>query len=189
MKLDKYRSKRSFSRTPEPRGEGKGGGNPPGGERIFVIQKHQASHLHYDLRLEEGGALKSWAVPKGPSLDPGEKRLAIQVEDHPLDYAGFEGTIPEGEYGAGRVILWDRGHFHLKPPEASYEDMESNGVIKLEIFGEKLRGGYTLVRTRWGGKGKNWLLIKERDDQARPGSDVVAEAPLSVLSGDDVGDG
>jgi len=181
--LGRYRAKRDFAKTPEPAGEE--AAVPAGPEGLYVIQKHHAGHLHYDLRLESAGVLKSWAVPKGPSLDPAEKRLAVEVEDHPLDYASFEGRIPEGEYGAGTVIVWDRGTFRPQGA-ASLEAMLGKGAVKVEIAGEKLRGGFALVRTRFGGKKTNWLLIKEKDTLARPGSDITAEAPRSVLSGRDV---
>lgn len=182
--LGRYRAKRDFAKTPEPSGERETGA-AAGPEGRYVIQKHHAGHLHYDLRLESGGALKSWAVPKGPSLDPAEKRLAIEVEDHPLDYASFEGVIPEGEYGAGKVIVWDRGTFRPQG-DASLGAMLEQGAVKIEIAGEKLRGGFALVRTRFGGKKTNWLLIKEKDAMAQPGSDITAEAPRSVVSGRDV---
>jgi bifunctional non-homologous end joining protein LigD len=183
--LRRYRAKRDFAKTPEPAGEGAGAQGAVGAPGLYVIQKHHAGHLHYDLRLESGGVLKSWAVPKGPSLDPAEKRLAVEVEDHPLDYASFEGTIPEGEYGAGSVIVWDRGTYRPQGG-TGFEAMLEKGAIKIEIAGEKLRGGFALVRTRFGGKKTNWLLIKEKGAGARPGSDITAEAPLSVLSGRDV---
>jgi bifunctional non-homologous end joining protein LigD len=182
--LDRYRAKRDFGRTPEPAGGGEARA-ASGPEGLYVIQKHHAGHLHYDLRLESGGVLKSWAVPKGPSLDPADKRLAVEVEDHPVDYAGFEGVIPEGEYGAGTVIVWDRGTFRPQGG-GSFEEMLERGAVKIEISGEKLAGGFALVRTRFGGKKNNWLLIKEKDAHARPGSDVTAEAPRSVVSGRDV---
>jgi bifunctional non-homologous end joining protein LigD len=185
--LGRYRAKRDFTKTAEPSGEGAEAAGAAGPEGLYVIQKHHAGHLHYDLRLEHGGVLKSWAVPKGPSLDPAERRLAVEVEDHPLDYASFEGTIPEGEYGAGTVVVWDRGTFRTQGG-ASLEAMLEKGAVKLEIAGEKLRGGFALVRTRFGGKKTNWLLIKEKDAGARPGSDITAEAPRSVLSGRDVDD-
>jgi bifunctional non-homologous end joining protein LigD len=183
--LGRYRAKRDFAVTPEPPGERGASGAAGGPEGLYVIQKHHAGHLHYDLRLEAGGVLKSWAVPKGPSLDPADKRLAIEVEDHPLDYASFEGVIPEGEYGAGTVIIWDRGTFRPQGG-ASFEAMLEKGAVKIEIAGEKLRGGYALVRTGFGGKKTNWLLIKEKDVHARPDTDIAAEAPRSVLSGRDV---
>jgi bifunctional non-homologous end joining protein LigD len=181
--LGRYRAKRDFSKTSEPPGEG--GAASAGRAGLYVIQKHHAGHLHYDLRLESAGVLKSWAVPKGPSLDPAQKRLAVEVEDHPLDYAAFEGVIPAGEYGAGTVIVWDRGTFRPQG-DAELATMLEKGAVKVEIAGEKLRGGFALVRTRFGGKKTNWLLIKEKDAAARPGSDVTAEQPRSVLSGRDV---
>lgn len=185
--LARYRAKRDFTKTSEPACVGGAAAAPAGAERIYVIQKHRAAHLHYDLRLESCGVLKSWAVPKGPSLDPAERRLAVEVEDHPLEYAGFEGAIPEGEYGAGTVVVWDRGTFRPQGAE-SFEEMLEKGVAKVEIAGEKLTGGFALVRTRFGGKKNNWLLIKEKDESARPGSVITEEAPLSVLSGRDVDD-
>jgi bifunctional non-homologous end joining protein LigD len=183
--LGTYRAKRDFAKTPEPGGHGGTPAAPAGPERRYVVQKHHASHLHYDLRLEAGGVLKSWAVPKGPSLDPAQRRLAVAVEDHPLDYADFEGAIPAGEYGGGNVIVWDRGTYRVQGG-ADVEAQLEKGSVKIEIAGEKLRGGFALVRTRFGGKRDNWLLIKEKDAAARPGSDVTAESPLSVLSGRDV---
>lgn len=181
MALTEYRRKRRFSRTPEPKGKRSRKTN----QHRFVIQKHQASHLHYDFRLEMDGVLKSWAIPKGPSLDPAEKRLAVEVEDHPLEYGDFEGTIPAGEYGGGTVIIWDQGTWTCEEdPAAAY----AAGKIKLTLDGEKLQGGWTLVRMRDGKRGersKNWLLIKERDDSARPHDeyDVLEALPQSVVSG------
>jgi bifunctional non-homologous end joining protein LigD len=184
--LGRYRAKRDFARTPEPSGAGEA--PAAGGEAgVYVVQKHHAGHLHYDLRLESGGVLRSWAVPKGPSLDPAQKRLAVEVEDHPLDYASFEGAIPEGEYGAGSVIVWDRGTFRPQGG-GDFAAMLEKGAAKIEVAGEKLRGGFALVRTRFAGKRNNWLLIKEKDAHARPGSEITAEAPNSVLSGRDVDD-
>jgi bifunctional non-homologous end joining protein LigD len=185
--LGRYRAKRDFTKTPEPACDGKTAAGPAGAARVYVVQKHRAAHLHYDLRLESCGVLKSWAVPKGPSLDPADRRLAVAVEDHPLEYAGFEGAIPEGEYGAGSVIVWDRGTFCPQGPE-SFEAMLEKGAAKIEIAGEKLAGGFALVRTRFGGKNNSWLLIKEKDAHARPGSAVADEAPRSVVSGLDVDD-
>jgi bifunctional non-homologous end joining protein LigD len=182
--LGRYHAKRDFKKTPEPSGAGEPRA-AAGPDPIFVIQKHRAGHLHYDLRLESGGVLRSWAVPKGPSLDPAEKRLAVEVEDHPLDYAGFEGVIPEGEYGAGTVIVWDRGTYRTQGT-ASFEEMLEKGAVKVALAGEKLSGGFALVRTRFGGRKNNWLLIKEKDAHARPGTDVTVEKPRSVLSGKDV---
>jgi len=185
--LGRYRAKRDFTKTSEPAGAGDADIAPADARRVYVIQKHHAGHLHYDLRLESGGVLKSWAVPKGPSLDPAERRLAVEVEDHPLDYAGFEGAIPEGEYGAGTVIVWDRGTFRAQG-DASFETMLEKGAVKIEIAGEKLAGGFAIVRTHFGGKKNNWLLIKEKDAHARPGSAVTEEQPRSVVSGRDVDD-
>src|ERR1700726_2992823 len=181
MALEEYKRKRRFEETPEP---------PPkvatkGGNR-FVVQKHDASRLHYDFRLEMDGVLKSWAVPKGPSLDPHEKRLAVQVEDHPIEYGNFEGVIPPGEYGGGTVLLWDRGTW--RSLEGEPLEAWRKGKLKLELQGEKLRGGWTLVRMtgpRAGDNRENWLLIKENDATARPGSDdaLVREQVKSAASG------
>ena len=125
-------------------------------------------------------------MPKGPSLDPGDKRLAVEVEDHPLDYGDFEGVIPADEYGGGTVIVWDRGTYTLRDPDLDLGAMAESGTVKIDLEGEKLRGGYVLVRTRWGGKKANWLLIKEKDGQAHPGSKITEEQPLSAVSGRDV---
>src|SRR6266576_7245969 len=172
--LNEYSAKRSFTATPEPAPAVAATGSGP---LLFVVQQHSARRMHYDFRLECDGVLKSWAVPKGPSLDPAEKRLAVHVEDHPLDYGEFEGVIPEGEYGGGTVLLWDRGTWiPLDPdPEAAYR----KGSLKFILNGEKLHGKWALVRM--GGKAakerrENWLLIKERDDEAVPqsGDAVVA---------------
>lgn len=176
--LAEYNRKRHFSATPEPSGRvERGRGNS------FVIQKHHASHLHYDFRLEVSGVLKSWAVPKGPSLDPKVKRLAMQVEDHPLSYAGFEGTIPEGQYGAGNVIVWDRGTWDC---EGDPQKQLAAGRLRFKLSGEKLHGTWNLVREqRTSFQKPRWLLIKSRDETAQPESkyDVTAERPESVLSG------
>ena len=195
--LSDYRRKRDFARTGEPAG---GGSAREGGDSaarpVFVIQKHDASRLHYDLRLELDGVLKSWAVPKGPSLDPADKRLAVMVEDHPLEYAGFEGTIPEGEYGAGTVLLWDQGWWEpdleaMKPTRAQASKQNeavdpaaalADGALKFVLHGKKLKGSWALAQMKGRGD-KNWLLIKHRDEAARPGSDIVGEAPDSVASG------
>jgi bifunctional non-homologous end joining protein LigD len=166
MKLKDYQSKRKFATTPEP----KPGPKPKGGELIFVVQKHAARALHYDLRLELGGVLKSWAVPKGPSLDPSVKRLAVMVEDHPLDYQDFEGVIPEHNYGAGSVIIWDRGSYH-HPAAGNVKESRrllmaglKKGDLKFVLEGEKLRGEFALVKTRK--DEKSWLLLKKRDQYA-----------------------
>jgi bifunctional non-homologous end joining protein LigD len=158
----------------------------------YVIQKHAASQLHFDLRLELDGVMKSWAVPKGPSLDPSVKRLAMQVDDHPIGYNDFEGTIPAGQYGGGTVMLWDRGTYEYDGPDEG-DPLEGarrgyeRGDLKFVLHGERLRGSWVLVRTRWGadrrGGGRQWLLIKHRDEHARPGSDVVAEHITSVATG------
>lgn len=218
-----YRKKRDFSRTGEPVG-GETASAAEGSPQariaehpVFVVQKHAASSLHYDLRLEIGGVLKSWAIPKGPSLDPADKRLAVMTEDHPLEYAAFEGTIPEGEYGAGTVMLWDYGWWELdlawmsegkggrntgrsspagpsaqepamapaSATSAALFDPEaalSSGELKFIIHGQKLTGSWTLVQMK--GRGiKNWLLLKHRDEAARPGEDILQSAPDSVATG------
>jgi bifunctional non-homologous end joining protein LigD len=161
IKLAAYRRKRSFARTPEPEGRHVKLGKSP----IFVVQKHWASHLHYDFRLEVEGVLKSWAVPKGPSLDPHVKRLAVRVEDHPYDYRNFEGTIPKGNYGAGDVIVWDRGTY--RSADGGGEDSVSSGLRKgalsIVLRGKKLKGAFSLVRLQ---RPRQWLLIKKNDDHA-----------------------
>lgn len=180
--LDDYNSMRDFSATSEPAAVKRSGKKTAGDHALqFCIQKHDASHLHYDFRLELDGALKSWAVPKGPSLDPKVKRLAVHVEDHPLDYATFEGSIPEGHYGAGGVIVWDRGVWiPLEDPQKAY----AKGKLKFELQGEKLTGVWNLVRTHMPGKKENWFLIKHQDGAARPQDDydVLVAEPDSVLS-------
>ncbi|HEX5041298.1 MAG TPA: DNA ligase D [Candidatus Polarisedimenticolaceae bacterium] len=185
MALDTYRKKRRFDRTPEPEGDAK----PRAGDDehlAFVIQKHDATRLHYDFRLELDGVMKSWAVPKGPSLDPAVKRMAVHVEDHPIEYNTFEGVIPKGEYGGGPVLLWDRGRWiPEEDPRAGYK----KGTLKFRLEGEKLHGSWALVRTNFGNRGRDgkesWLLIKHRDDAAEPGAktDVVDALPESVVSG------
>src|SRR5690242_14071986 len=175
--LSQYWKKRDFGATPEPRGE-----VVPAHERLsFVIQKHAASRLHYDFRLELDGTLVSWAVPKGPSLDPHVRRMAIHVEDHPLSYAGFEGVIPKGQYGAGTVEVWDRGTW--RPIEDPREGMR-RGRLKFELEGEKLHGNWMLVRidNRRDERQEPWLLIKDNDEAARPAAeyDIVQEMPDSV---------
>ncbi|AVX89861.1 DNA ligase D [Pseudomonas sp. VE 196-7] len=180
--LDDYNRMRDFSATSEPAAI-KRRGRSKGTEHAlqFCIQKHDASHLHYDFRLELDGALKSWAVPKGPSLDPRVKRLAVHVEDHPLDYATFEGSIPEGHYGAGEVIVWDRG---VWIPQEDPAKAYAKGKLKFELQGEKLSGLWNLVRTHMPGKKENWFLIKHQDSAARPQDDydVLSAEPHSVLS-------
>ena len=177
--LAAYREKRDFERTPEPR-QATDPARRAGDALSFVIQKHDASHLHYDFRLELDGTLRSWAVPKGPSLDPAVKRMAVEVEDHPLSYADFEGTIPSGQYGAGSVIVWDRGEWR---PEGDPRAGLAAGKLKFELRGAKLRGRWTLVRMRGKGEKKApWLLIKERDGEARAADDydVLDALPDSV---------
>jgi bifunctional non-homologous end joining protein LigD len=171
MGLAEYKKKRRFNVTPEPGPKEKRSelGN------IFVVQKHRATQLHYDFRLEADGVLKSWAVPKGPSMDPSVKRLAMQVEDHPVDYADFEGVIPEGEYGGGTVMIWDRGTW-----EPAGEDVDAalaKGDLKFKLHGKKLRGSWVLVRMR----PRQWLLIKHRDKTAST-DDIVAMKPRSAVS-------
>jgi DNA ligase D-like protein (predicted 3'-phosphoesterase) len=176
-KLQSYQQKRDFSRTSEPVGsEGEGGSR-------FVIHKHSATADHYDLRLELDGVLKSWAVPRGPSLDPAEKRLAVETEDHPVEYLDFEGVIPEGEYGGGPMIVWDTGTW--APMGDPHADLEK-GAFKFRLAGQKLGGGWMLTRlkSRPEDKGKrNWLFFKERDTSADPARDILAERPESVKTG------
>lgn len=179
MPLDEYRKKRRFGVTPEPKGK-----KPAAGRRkkklVYVIQKHRATALHYDFRLEWNGVMLSWAVPKGPSLDPAVKRLAMPVEDHPIEYNAFEGIIPEGEYGGGTVMIWDRGTWM---PELSDVDAAmKKGELKFSLDGEKLHGSWVLVRTRRRGEERtSWLLIKHRDEAAAK-RDVAEEEPRSVVS-------
>ena len=179
MGIKEYQRKRDFSRTPEPRGQG----DAAGSGNLFVVQKHAATRLHYDLRLEMGGVLKSWACPKGPSLDPTQKRLAVQVEDHPLEYGGFEGTIPRHEYGGGTVMLWDRGTWE---PEGDPAKDFPRGKLSFRLHGEKLRGSWALVQMkgRDGRPTKNWLLIKHKDGEAVAENrySIVEERPLSVIT-------
>jgi bifunctional non-homologous end joining protein LigD len=168
MPLDEYRRKRKFSATPEPRGRVRG---RSGHNLIFVVQKHDASRLHYDFRLEINGVLASWAVPKGPSLDPAVKRLAVRTEDHPIEYANFEGVIPEGQYGAGTVMVWDKGTYS---PDGGLSPKRqlARGEIKVVLYGKKLRGGFVLLcpgrPLAEPGSKTRWLLIKRRDDYADP---------------------
>lgn len=181
--LNKYKKMRDFSGTPEPSGRTRKLADAP----IFVIQKHRASHLHYDFRLEMEGVLKSWAVPKGPSYDPGTKRLAMMTEDHPYDYGDFEGVIPEGNYGAGNVIIWDKGEWEFIGPGDDPVKALTTGKLTFRLKGKKLFGEWALVRTaRPGGKGNEWLLMKHRDEFASENFDVTAYAPLSIVSGEDV---
>ena len=184
-KLADYRRKRDFTRTAEPRGTRRRKAQT----LAYVIQKHAASHLHYDLRLELDGVMKSWAVPKGPSLDPAVKRLAMQVEDHPIDYNAFEGTIPKGEYGGGTVMIWDRGTYTYGGDDTddALEGLRqgyAKGDFKVVLKGKRLTGSWVLVRTRRGDpKRAQWLLIKHRDAAAEPGTEVVEEYQTSVATG------
>ena len=190
MALDDYKRKRNFKESPEPEGDQEKTRTVRQGKpRFFCVQKHLASHLHYDFRLEHDGVLLSWAVPKGPSLDPKTKRLAMKVEDHPFEYGTFEGVIPSG-YGAGIVMLWDVGTW--TPLVDDVDAALAKGDLKLELDGYKLKGSWALVRTRgWGGRsgsaddGRSWLLIKHRDDWAGD-VDIATFAPLSVKSGHDL---
>jgi bifunctional non-homologous end joining protein LigD len=169
--LKEYVKKRRFDKTPEPRG--KVASRP---RRRFVIQKHRASALHYDFRLEADGVLKSWAVPKGPSLDPADKRLAMEVEDHPVEYGTFEGIIPEGEYGGGTVMLWDTGTY--EPETDDVGKALRAGELRFTLHGKKLKGGWVLVRTG----GRKWLLIKRKDAAASKTVDITTAKPRSVVS-------
>jgi bifunctional non-homologous end joining protein LigD len=189
MTLEEYRRKRSADSTPEPFGEVPRLGGRVGG--LFVVQKHAATRLHYDFRLEMEGVLRSWAIPKGPSLNPADKRLAVMVEDHPIEYGDFEGVIPEGNYGAGEVIVWDRGVYRVTDPPDDVAGAVRAGKLDIEMFGFKLKGGYAMVRT----SGRNpharqarnekpqWLLIKRHDGFASADTDIVESRPRSVLSG------
>ena len=183
MPLEDYRRKRKFTETPEPVGRAR----RSSAGRIFVVQKHDASRLHYDFRLAINGVLVSWAVPKGPSMNPAEKHLAIRTEDHPLEYAEFEGVIPDGQYGAGTVMVWDTGAYDPKSGIPMDKQL-AQGKIDVVLHGTKLRGGFTLVRTGKGSAGSDgkerWLLIKHRDENADPSWDI--ESPRldrSVLTG------
>lgn len=180
MALDEYRKKRKFDVSPEPAGSPHAQASTvkPG---IYVIQKHRATQLHYDFRLEHNGVLLSWAVPKGPSLDPSVKRLAMQVEDHPIEYANFEGVIPAGEYGGGTVMVWDTGEW--EPEVADIDRALQKGDFKFTLHGKKLRGSWVLVRTRGYGSraDRAWLLIKHRDQYAST-TDIEEEKPRSALT-------
>ena len=181
MALEEYRKKRRFGVTPEPKGK------TPAARKgakhlVYVIQKHRATALHYDFRLEWKGVMLSWAVPKGPSLDPAVKRLAMQVEDHPIEYNKFEGIIPEGEYGGGTVMIWDRGVWEPEKPDV--DAALAHGELKFSLEGEKLHGSWVLVRTkgRQGGSKPAWLLIKHRDEWVSR-EEIAELAPRSVVSG------
>jgi bifunctional non-homologous end joining protein LigD len=172
--LKDYVRKRRFDKTPEPRGT-----IASRSKRRFVVQKHRASALHYDFRLEADGVLVSWAVPKGPSLDPAVKRLAMRVEDHPIEYGTFEGVIPEGEYGGGTVMLWDTGTYEPDPDTPDVGKALHAGELKLTLHGKKLHGGWVLVRTG----GRRWLLMKRKDAAASKTIDVTTAEPRSVKTG------
>lgn len=180
--LKKYREKRDFEKTPEPFTSEKISPDKP----KFVIQKHGASKLHYDFRLEVDSVLKSWAIPKGPSTDPGQKRLAVPTEDHPVDYIDFEGIIPEGNYGAGTVIVWDTGTYcnlnEKNGQEVKIEESIEEGHVDIWLEGHKLKGGYALIRTGKGNR-KFWLFLKKKDELADKGTDILIDQPESVLSG------
>ncbi len=175
-KLSSYRAKRDFARTPEPAGARARSES----HDTFVIQQHAARRMHYDFRLELDGVLLSWSVPKGPSLDPAVRRLAVRTEDHPLDYADFEGVIPEGEYGGGTVSVWDRGRWH---PEGDAHEAMRKGRLTFTLDGDKLHGRWHLIRTKPTGKAESWLLFKGRDDAANENVDIIASQPKSVISG------
>src|SRR5919106_1262098 len=181
--LGPYRDKRDLTRTPEPSAGRKRRGR---GRPRFVVHKHDATTLHYDFRLEAAGVLKSWAVPKGPSTNPKDKRLAVPTEDHPLDYADFEGVIPEGQYGAGPVIVWERGTYRNLTEkdgrEVPVEQAVRNGHVKVWLEGKKLTGGYALTRTG-AGRQERWILVKMDDERADARRKPVKTQPESVLSG------
>tara|TARA_R110002020_G_scaffold438960_3_gene649438 strand:- start:3464 stop:4054 length:591 start_codon:yes stop_codon:yes gene_type:complete len=179
-----YKSKRDFSKTKEPQG-GNDKGNPE--NPSFVIQKHDATNLHYDFRLEIGGTLKSWSVPKGPSTDPNVKRMAIPTEDHPLEYANFEGVIPKGQYGGGTVMIWDNGTFiNMKKDEEnnpiSLEYAYKMGTLEFDLKGKKIKGGYAMIKMKSGNMKGNWLLIKMDDDKADARRNPVNTENNSVVS-------
>ena len=182
MSLKEYKEKRDFKKTTEPEGKIK-----TDKETIFVIQKHAASKLHYDFRLQIEGVLKSWAIPKGPSLNPSIKRLAIPTEDHPIDYADFEGIIPENNYGAGRVIIWDKGSFDNKTERngqtINIKEAYNSGHITIILNGKKLRGEFALVRMKGSDK---WLFIKKEDTYADRKNDILETNPKSIFSNKDV---
>jgi len=180
MALEEYRRKRDFEKTPEPAPKPVAKKKAKDLPRFF-IQRHDATRLHYDFRLEIGGVLVSWAVPKGPSLEPLSKHLAMKVEDHPLEYGTFEGNIPKGEYGGGSVMLWDQGTWELLG-EGTAEEQIARGDLKFRLHGEKVKGEFALVLMRGRGKGNEWLLIKKKDEEARPGWNIEDYA-YSVSTG------
>lgn len=185
MANDEYSSKRDFSKTGEPKGDAS---EENSGTPIFVIQKHDANNLHYDFRIQISGTLKSWSVPKGPSTDPSEKRMAIPTEDHPVAYADFEGTIPEDQYGGGTVMIWDKGTFeNLKEDEdgnpISLEDSFGMGTVEIWLKGEKIKGGYSLIEMKSGTMKGNWLLIKQDDEEADARRKPTSTENKSVKTG------
>lgn len=184
MPVDEYRRKRRRDRTPEPFGNKASTGTRASG--LFAVQKHKARALHYDFRLEMDGVLRSWAVPRGPSMNPRERRLAVMVEDHPLEYADFEGCIPKGEYGGGAVIVWDRGEYRMIDPPDDPDEGVRRGRFEFELRGKKLRGAFVLIRTRGmpgarSDRREQWLLIKRRDRFASE-RDLLSSRPRSVIS-------
>ncbi len=179
MELKDYQKKRKFNSTPEPKGSGK---QKSGNQTIFLIQKHQASQLHYDFRLEIDGVLVSWAVPKGPSTDPKEKKLAIRTEDHPLEYADFEGIIPKDQYGGGTVIIWDKGTYQNQRGKKMSESLKE-GKIEVWLKGKKLQGGYHLIKMKQKDQDKEqWLLFKAKDEEADARRNPASTEPKSVKS-------
>lgn len=182
-RLSEYLSKRALGETPEPRG-----GGDKGAEPFFVVQQHDASRRHWDFRIEVDGVLKSWSVPKGPSTDPRDKRLAVQTEDHPIEYGDFEGVIPKGQYGAGAVIVWDTGELENLSRDEDGEPLPlaealERGKAEIWLEGDKLRGGYALIHSRLRGDERNWLLIKMKDEGADARRKPVNTEPRSVVSG------
>jgi bifunctional non-homologous end joining protein LigD len=183
--LDTYRGKRRFDRTPEPPGEvvRRPRGRATASSGRYVVQRHRATRLHYDFRLELGGVLMSWAIPRGPTLDPGQRRLAVHVEDHPLSYYAFEGVIPKGEYGGGDVIVWDWGRWTADPDTPDAARALRDGELKFRLDGQKLHGSFVLLRMPWReGRKEQWLLIHRRDEDAVPGWDAE-DYPESVKTG------
>ena len=186
--MKSYNEKRDFSKTKEPKDESRAKGNTGDAQPIFVIQKHDATNLHYDFRLEIDGTLKSWSVPKGPSTNPAVKRMAIPTEDHPLAYANFEGTIPQGEYGGGTVMIWDRGSIKsIKKDEngeiLSLKESFDMGSIEVALDGKKLKGGYNLVKMKGGRMKGNWLLMKQDDEEADARRNPVSTQGDSAVTG------
>jgi DNA ligase D-like protein (predicted 3'-phosphoesterase) len=187
-RLAPYRSRRDFRRTPEPSGRGEDPALEKDGNPFFVIQQHRARTEHYDFRLEVEGVLRSWALPKGPSTDPADRRLAVATEDHPIDYADFEGVIPEDEYGGGTVIVWDAGPYSNRSTNEDDDELPlpealQRGQAEVWLEGRKIRGGYALVHSKMRGDERNWLMVKMKDDEADGRRNPVSTEPESVLSG------